>query len=102
MKVSEEFRRHGGLEYAPMSITFRADVATGYAIRKGVENGALLIKMIIQEHQPPVELTFLSLFPGEAEFLCPPLTMMKPTGREQIIEYDGIKLTIIEVTYFFV
>ena len=30
--------------------------------------------------------------------LFPPLTFMQPTGAEQVIQYGGIKLTVVEVT----
>ena len=93
------FKEQGGAEYAPMSTTKKPDVAVGYAIRKGVENGALLMRFKTSNNlQRGAELTWLSVFPGEAETLYPPLTFMQPTGREQVIEYDGIKLTVVECT----
>jgi hypothetical protein len=52
----------------------------------------------LQRGAEAAELTWLSVFPGEAETLYPPLTFMQPTGREQVIEYDGIKLTVVECT----
>ena len=49
------------------------------------------------------DLTYLSAFPGEAEFLFPPLTYMKPTGRRQTcaLEGGGPIFTVIEVTPHF-
>jgi len=99
MEVTQVFKEQGGSEYAPMSTTTLPDVATGYAIRKGVKNGALLMRLKTSNNlQRGAELTWLSLFPGEAETLYPPLTFMQSTGREQVIEYDGIKLTVVECT----
>ena len=73
--------------------------AVGYAICKGVKNGALLMRLKTKNSlERGAELTWLSVFPGEAETLYPPLTFMQPTGREQVIEYDGIKLTVVECT----
>ena len=44
------------------------------------------------------DLQFLSAFPGEVEFLYPPLTFLDPTGCEEVIETDcGIKYTVVEV-----
>ena len=98
-EVTKIFKEQGGAEYAPMSTTKKPDVAVGYAIRKGVENGALLMRFKTSNNlQRGAELTWLSVFPGEAETLYPPLTFMQPTGREQVIEYDGIKLTVVECT----
>ena len=93
MKVTETFKEHGGSEYAPMSTSKKSDIATGYAIRKGVENGALLMRLKTSHN-----LQRLSVFPSEDETLHPPLTFMQWTGREQLIEYDGIKLTVVECT----
>ena len=101
MKVSKVFRAKGGTEFAPMSTTTMPDVAVGYAIRKGTTNGALLMKLKTNNNlQRGADLTWLSVFPGEAETLYPPLTFMQmePTGSEQVIEHKGIKLTVVEVT----
>ena len=98
-EVTKMFKERGGTEYAPMSTSKKADVAVGYAIRKGVKNGALLMRLKTKNSlERGAELTWLSVFPGEAETLYPPLTFMQPTGREQVIEYDGIKLTVVECT----
>jgi hypothetical protein len=44
------------------------------------------------------DLQFLSAFPGEVEFLYPPLTFLDPTGNEEVIETEcGVKFTIVEV-----
>jgi hypothetical protein len=68
MQVSQEFQSKGGLEYAPMSTTTKPEIATGYEIRKGVNRRALLMKLKTSNNlQRGAELTFLSLFPGEAE-----------------------------------
>jgi len=99
MQVSEGFKVKGGSEYAPMSTTTDPEVAIGYAVRKGMTNGSLLMKLkTCNNLQRGAELTWLSLFPGEAETLFPPLTFLQPTGKEQTMEHKGIKLTILEVT----
>ena len=98
MQVSTEFKSKGGSEYAPMSTSTKAGIATGYAVRRGVMDGALLMKLKTKNNlQRGAELTWLSMFPGEAETLYPPLTFLQPTGAEQVIEYDGIKLSVVEV-----
>ena len=99
MEVSQAFKEGGGSEFAPMSTTTEAAVAVGYAIRKGVENGALLMRLKTSNNlQRGAELTWLSVFPGEKEVLYPSLTFIQATGREQEIELDRVKLTVIEAT----
>jgi len=99
MQVSQEFEANGGSEFAPMSTTTDPEVAVGYAVRKGMTNGSLLMKLkTFNNLQRGAELTWLSVFPGEAETLFPPLTFLQPTGNRQMMEHKGIKLIIVEVT----
>ena len=42
-------------------------------------------------------LTFLSCFPGEREYLFPPLTYMQPMGEPQELEIDDATFTIVDV-----
>jgi hypothetical protein len=102
MQVAEDFRKKGGSEYAPMSTTKDYLVACGYAVRKGESNGSLLMVLVTTNNlQRGSDLTFLSMFPDEAETLFPPLTFVQPTGKEQVIEcIQGalkFELKIIEV-----
>ena len=102
-QVTGEFRSNGGTEFAPMSTTTEVEVACGYAIRKRETGGALLMKIVTENNlQRGADVRFLSMFPGEAETLFPPLTFMQPTGKEQVIEFElpgggSFKLCIIEV-----
>ena len=54
--------------------------------------------------QRGADLTFLSMFPSEAETLYPPLTFVQPTGRVQEMEFKNsngeviFTLSIVEVT----
>ena len=99
MQVTEEFKKKGGSEAAPMSTSKSQNVACGYAIRNGKRKGALLMKIVTTNNlQRGADLSFLSMFPGEKETLYPPLTFVQPTGREQVVEHGDFKLTIIEVT----
>ena len=58
------------------------------------------------------DIAFLSAFPGEAEALFPPLTYLKPTGRQHVLNFnfDGADrdpneprstCTVVEVTVAF-
>jgi len=46
-----------------------------------------------------MDLAWISMFPGEAERLLPPLTFMNAPGKEksQVIEVDGFKLSVVEI-----
>ena len=103
-RVTEEFMKKGGTQTAPMSTSKDYDIACGYAIRKGEGKGALLMKIVTNNNlQRGADLTFLSMFPGEAETLFPPLTFVQPTGKTEDIQIktsDGntFTLTIVEVS----
>jgi hypothetical protein len=103
MQETDEFKKLGGSEAAPMSTSTDLLVSCGYAVRMGETNGGLLMKIITKNNlQRGADLTFLSMFPGEAETLFPPLTFVQPTGRVQVMEvkYEtaSFRLTVIEVT----
>jgi hypothetical protein len=44
-----------------------------------------------------MDLSWISMFPGEAERLLPPLTFMNPPEKSQVIEVDGFKLSVVEI-----
>jgi hypothetical protein len=44
-----------------------------------------------------MDLSWISMFPGEAERLLPPLTFMNPPDKIQEIEVDGFKLSVVEI-----
>jgi hypothetical protein len=44
-----------------------------------------------------MDLSWISMFPGEAERLLPPLTFMNAPEKSQVIEVDGFKLTVVEI-----
>ena len=37
------------------------------------------------------DIAFLSAFPGEREVLFPPLTYLKPTGRQTVLKFDAVE-----------
>ena len=99
MQVTDEFKKKGGSETAPMSTSKDPLVACGHAIRNGKGKGVLVMKIVTTNNlQRGADLSFLSMFPDERETLFPPLTFVQPTGKEQVVEVKDFRLTIIEVT----
>lgn len=97
MVMPEEFEAEGGTELAPMSTTTDLAVALGYALR-GAGAPALLFRIVTENNLTRgCDLQWLSLFPGEAETLFPPLTYIQPTGRTQVLEHNGCQVTVAEV-----
>jgi hypothetical protein len=43
---------------------------------------------------------WLSVNPAEHEVIFPPLLYLQPTGRFEVVHYDGAKLTVVEVVPF--
>jgi hypothetical protein len=44
-----------------------------------------------------VSIRFLSVYPGEEEFLYPPFTFLLPCGAPTEEVMDGMKLTMVEI-----
>ena len=95
---SNVFMDEGGTELAPMSTTTDLRVAVGYAVRGSSTSRSLLFSIVTDNNlQRGADLQWLSMFPGEAETLYPPLTYMQPTGRRQLVKVDGFELAVVEV-----
>ena len=43
------------------------------------------------------DLTFLSAFPNEAEYLYPPMTLIKPYGEPHEMIFDGVLFSVVNV-----
>jgi hypothetical protein len=98
LQISDDFQRYGGTEYAPMSTSTDPSVAVGYAVRTSKTDGALLMRIVTKNDlQRGMDMSWISMFPGEVERLLPPLTFMNPPEKSQVIEVDGFKLTVVEV-----
>ena len=103
LQSAAEFLEHGGSEAALMSTTSELEVAVGYALLPH----SLLFKIRTPTFmQRGADISFLSAFPAEAEFLSPPLTFLKPTGRSEVVPvtphtWGGgggtVQFTVIEV-----
>ena len=75
-----DFMAQGGTELAPMSTTSDLSVAMRYS----ASSHAVLLRLITESfYERGPDISFLSAFPGEAEFLFPPLTYLQPTGTSR-------------------
>jgi len=89
-----DFMARGGTELAPMSTT--SDLAV--AMRYSASVKAVLLRLITDsfiERGP--DISFLSAFPGEAEFLFPPLTYLQPTGHVETVVVEGLAYEVVDV-----
>ena len=99
VRAPEDFMCTGGTELAPMSTTTSLRIAAEYA----KSDSSLIFKIATQSFlQRGADLAFLSAFPGEDEFLLPPLTCLRPTGNAQTITFrsetgQDSKYTVVEV-----
>jgi len=97
-EVTEEFMQHGGTELAPMSTTSDLEVAVQYSSAAQ----SLLFKVKTDSFmQRGASIQYLSAFPHEAEFLYPPLTFLKPTGKRTTLRHKDVSYTVVEVVPHF-
>jgi hypothetical protein len=43
------------------------------------------------------DLSFLSAFPDEVEFLYPPSTYLRPLGDREVVTIDDVQITVVDV-----
>jgi len=101
--ASEAFIQSGGTEFAIMSTTSDPTVAVRYALG----DSSLLFKLRADSFMDRgADIAFLSAFPSEREYVYPPLTYLKPTGKLETIHVaagevgDGspeTSITVLEV-----
>lgn len=85
--TTDEFILQGGTELSPMSTTSELSVALQYC---GEENGLLFVLHTDSFMARGADIAYLSCFPNEAEYLFPPLTYLRPTGKAEVLNLDEI------------
>ncbi len=82
-----------------MSTTTDVNVAIHYAVKQDTLS-ALLFRFVTRNNlERGADVQWLSMFPGEAETLFPPLTFMQRTRTEpQEIVHCGVKVTVVEMS----
>ena len=89
-----EFLAQGGTELAPMSTTSSLAVAMKYSASRN----AVLLRLVTDSFiSRGPDISFLSDFPAEREFLFPPLTYLAPTGNVEKIAVGGASWDVIDV-----
>ena len=84
----------GGTELAPMSTTSSLSVAMRYSASKDSVLLRILTDSFISRGP---DISFLSAFPAEREFLFPPLTYLAPTGNVEKIAVGGASWDVVDV-----
>ena len=94
LRMSDGFLRQGGTELAPMSTTTSLEVAATYSLGKT----ALLLKLHTSSFmERGADISYLSAFPAEKEVCFPPLTYLRPTGREHKLQCGTTEFNVVEV-----
>jgi hypothetical protein len=93
-EATSSFTTYGGTELAPMSTTTKLSVAVQYSSSQN----SLIFKLRTDSFmQRGASIQFLSAFPSEEEILYPPLTFLKPTGKQLVMNVEGRRVSVIEV-----
>ena len=83
VQMRDEFMQKGGTELSLMSTTGHLEVAMQYAASG--ENSLLFKLRTNTYHERGADVSYLSVYPSEAEFLYPPLTYLRPTSTEHVV-----------------
>jgi len=93
-ELPDGFMRMGGTEVAPMSTT--SDLST--AVKYSVSRHAILLRLRTHDFiMRGADISFLSAFPAEAEYLFPPLTYCRPTGHTTVLTIDDATFKVVDV-----
>jgi len=110
--LSDEFKERGGTELAPMSTSMSQSVAAEYATRNNARYSLLLRLNASSFMDSGCDISFLSAFPEEQEFLYPPGTYLslkdgsmrkhervpitRQTSRSELLQHEA-EVTIVDV-----
>jgi hypothetical protein len=91
LTISAAFLESGGTEYACMSTSDSLEVAVDFAD----SDVPMIIKLETKDFMSRgADISFLSVYPGEAETLFPPLTFLRPIGSAQIVRNGKVYLLV--------
>jgi hypothetical protein len=93
LTITQEFLKSGGTEVACMSTSLSWEIAIDFA----KSSCPLVIKLETKDFMSRgADISFLSVYPGEAETLFPPLTFLRPISAEKM-ERDGVSYLLVRV-----
>lgn len=101
VSVTDRFITEGGTELAPMSATASITTALEYAASQ--HSGVVLRLRTRSSMERGADISFLSAFPHEKEFLLPPLVYLQARRNQNNVRYDfltmpgGVSLQLIDV-----
>jgi len=87
----------GGVECGLMSTSPDREVAIGYS---GVETGKVLptlLEIKVGKTSVAANISWLSQFEGEKEYLFGPLTHLQVVGQPEFFEHEGKKMSLIHL-----
>ena len=95
ISLPEKFVKEGGTEFAPMSTTSNLEIAMEYS----ASSRAVLLRLRTDNFlKRGADVSWLSAFPAESEFLYPPLTFLKPHGEPERITIGECNYWVLDVT----
>ena len=81
-----------------MSTTSDLSVALRYSASRTMTSDHVLLRLITDSfYDRGPNVSFLSAFPNEAEYLFPPLTYLQPTGRTETVAACGMSYQVVDV-----
>ena len=92
--ANAEFFESGGSESAPMSTTTDLHIAMRYAASQSC---LLFVLRTCSFQERGADVSYLSCFPDESEILYPPMTHLRPTGKQVVEHVDGATITAVQV-----
>jgi len=88
--LSDEFKDSGGTEMACMSTTGSTSIAAGYAL-KTINQEPMIFRIVSDNFMScGADISWLSVYPNEAEVLFPPLTYLQVTKVRQMTAMKGL------------
>ena len=94
-KLLERLKRHPAYELPPGQPQTEAELI---ARVDAVECAAVLLRLVTDSFiSRGPDISFLSAFPAEREFLFPPLTYLAPTGNVEKIAVGGASWDVVDV-----
>ena len=95
-ELPSSFLEKGGTELAPMSTTCDLGIALSYSASS---HGVIFRLRTHSSMERGADLTFLSCFPGEREYLFPPLTYLQPARpvKTHTVQLAGTTFTFVDV-----